>query len=79
MKSASTISGLLLLLATTSYATDREGFAHTYFEAWRATQQPGVHVFRRGGEGPELTEPFSAMDVLELTEGKVTIIRHFRD
>ncbi|MEM9303807.1 MAG: nuclear transport factor 2 family protein [Pseudomonadota bacterium] len=44
-----------------------------------ALQYEGVHVFRRGGEGPEITERFTAMDVLEVSEGRVIIIRHFRD
>lgn len=43
-----------------------------------AIEYEGKHVFRRGGEGPELTEHFQAVDVLEVAEGKVIIIRQFR-
>lgn len=43
-----------------------------------AIEYEGTHVFQRGGEGPELTEHFQAVDVLEVADGKVAIIRQFR-
>ncbi len=44
-----------------------------------AIQYKGTHVFRRGGDGPILTEHFNTMDVLEVEGGKVSIIREYRD
>ena len=43
-----------------------------------AIQYKGTHAFRRGGEGPILTEHFNAMDVLEVEDGKISIIREYR-
>ncbi|GJM11106.1 MAG: hypothetical protein DHS20C11_33820 [Lysobacteraceae bacterium] len=43
-----------------------------------AIEYEGEHVFQRGGEGPVLTEQFRAVDVLEVADGKVAIIRQFR-
>lgn len=44
-----------------------------------AIQYEGVHVFRRGGEGELLTEHFKAMESLEIEDGKVSIIREYRE
>lgn len=44
-----------------------------------AIQYSGVHEYRRGFEGPILTEEFVAMEVLELIDGKISIIREYRD
>lgn len=44
-----------------------------------AIQYSGTHKFRRGGEGPVITKQFNAMDVLEVEDGKVSIIREYRN
>jgi len=44
-----------------------------------AIQYSGVHEYRRGFEGPILTEQFTAMEVLEVVDGKIAIIREYRD
>lgn len=44
-----------------------------------AIEYRGTHAFRRGGEGPVLNEAFTAVDVLEIIDGKVAIIRHYRE
>ena len=44
-----------------------------------AIQYSGVHEYKRGGEGPILTEQYTAMEVLELVDGKISIIREYRD
>ena len=43
-----------------------------------AIQYEGTHVYRRGGEGPIVTRHFNAMDVLEVDDGKISIIREYR-
>jgi hypothetical protein len=43
-----------------------------------AIQYKGTHVYRRGGEGPILTKHFNAMDVLEIEDGEISIIREYR-
>jgi len=44
-----------------------------------AIQYSGVHEYRRGGEGPILTAQYTAMEVLEVVDGKISIIREYRD
>jgi hypothetical protein len=43
-----------------------------------AIQYEGVHEYRRGGEGPVISKQFNAMDVLEIEDGEVAIIREYR-
>ena len=44
-----------------------------------AIQYSGIHKFRRGGEGPIVTKHYSAMEVLEIVDGKVSIIREYKE
>lgn len=44
-----------------------------------AIQYSGIHKFRRGGEGPILTEHYTVMEVLEIVDGKVSIIREYQE
>ena len=42
-----------------------------------AIQYKGIWSGRRGGEGPIVTNDFLVMEVLEITDGKVSLIREF--
>ena len=44
-----------------------------------AIQYSGTHEFRRGGEGPILIEQYTLMEVLEIVDGRVSIIREYND
>lgn len=44
-----------------------------------AIQYTGIHEFRRGGEGPVLTEQYNLMEVLEVVDGRVSIIREYNE
>lgn len=44
-----------------------------------AIQYAGTHEFRRGGEGPILEEQYNLMEVLEVVDGKVSIIREYNE
>jgi len=44
-----------------------------------AIQYSGIHEYRRGGEGPILTEHYTVMEVLEIVDGKVAIIREYQE
>lgn len=44
-----------------------------------AIQYSGTHEYRRGGEGPILKEKYNLMEVLEIVDGKVSIIREYNE
>ena len=44
-----------------------------------AIQYAGTHEFRRGGEGPIIKERYNLMEVLEVIDGKVSIIREYNE
>jgi len=44
-----------------------------------AIQYSGTHEYRRGGEGPILKEQYNLMEVLEIVDGKVSIIREYNE
>lgn len=44
-----------------------------------AIQYSGTHEYRRGGEGQILKEQYNLMEVLEIVDGKVSIIREYNE
>ena len=44
-----------------------------------AIQYSGTHEYRRGGEGPIIKELYSVMEVLEIVDGKISIIREYNE
>ena len=65
----------------TFYLGKNEGFTaelvnFTYGFNVVAIQYKGVHKYQREGE-PQTVDKYSAMDVLELDNGKVTVIREY--
>jgi len=44
-----------------------------------AIQYSGTHEYRRGGEGPILKKQYSLMEMLEIVDGKVSIIREYNE
>ena len=44
-----------------------------------AIQYSGTHEYRRGGEGPIIKEQYKLMEVLEIVDGRVSIIREYNE
>ena len=44
-----------------------------------AIQYAGIHEYRRGGEGPVIKEHYNLMEVLEVVDGRVSIIREYNE